>query len=726
MKLNKSVLIKTLFLFVILFALAFSVNAALTINPGDSTDLGDIADDSSNTKTFQVGNSATEGDPLTSVAIQLSTPFENQADTNKKVTGATFDPNPITSLAFGATQDVTMSVNVPVKTYPGTYDGVVKVSTTTPTALEATQGFSFSVPIRYEMTVPDFVLNDVLIGKSYSTTFKLTNTGNKEFSITDIQKPNALTSAEGATLDVSGMAISLTSTSVGYLGEVTATVSLTVPTSQQEGKYTGENIIFTYADGKTKTVPLEINVRESRKSLKTSEGVVTLGGASQSRGIETPALAFTIENDGDEKVEGITVSSVAGLNNPYAVKFKKGSSEFADSIPAFSLEKGGSAEIQVKATVPTSQDSGIISIGSITIAATGLDDKSVGLNLNTKSMLEMVDNRIDVVYDSPDNDDIETDVEDSFNSGGKIYEVLPGSDLEFSLEVKSIFSDTKTEEKDIKIRNIDAEIILDRVDDGKDEKESESIDDLEAGDESETVEIKFTVPEEADEDNYNVIITIDGEDTNGASHKLEWTATLEVKKRDHFVEINKLKFENPVVYQGDRARLDFEIRNLGANKEDEAELEIVCEELEISKVYTKDDIHDLKQDLSNKKHKFSDTFEFEVKESFKAGTYKFKVKSYYDTDTESDYAETELTVKALAGQDDSTDDSSDDSSDDQTQTGGQQDQTDQGTSTEGTGAGQVIIDDKGFTDSTAYVVLLVIVAVLLLAILILLVVKFFI
>ncbi len=730
MKLNTNLIIKTLFLFVIVFALAFSVSASLSISATQSvlgTD-GKIADGSQAGGSFSVSNTETAA---LGVGFSYGEGFALADSTKAKITGVTFSKDSTTLAANDGSETITFTVSVPIEAYAGLYTGTIKAESTNSDidpALKAFKEFSFTVPERLDVASgTGIILNRMLVGRTSSGTFTITNEGNKEVTITngDIVAPSQLTlSGSTTTLNTNGMTFVVSKTTLDHQGSITVTATMSTPVGQTPGTYTGGNILVDFGGASEKSIPLTVVVAEPKKEL-TVTSAIKFGGSGQARKVYDEKT-FTISNSGDEKIEGITVKA-SSVETDYLMKFKKSQdTDYAETISAFSLNAGASQVINVKVYIPEDQNSGIKDIGDILVESTDIDVSSKTISkveLETRLMLEIV-GTITAEYDSPDDDS----QEDTFGNSGTVNGVLPGSDITFSFDVKNKFSDSNDAEEEMEIRSIRAKITLKGIDDGSDESKSTSVGTLDPQEE-ESVELKFSLPREINEKTggYKILVELYGTDKKGARHEINWEATLDIEKHDDFIEITKANFRNPIVYQGETAKLEFEIQNMGQEKEDAAEVQIKCDELGIVMDYTEDIIDEkLSNNVLSDKSKWDEVFEFEVKDTYKPGVYKFEIESYYDNDVPSDNVIVELTIKEKETTSTTSTDSIDNTDlQDQALTDALNDVISNQATGQSTQA-NVVIDDDKFTDSTAYYVLLIVGLLLLLAILVLLVVKVFI
>ena len=175
---------------------------------------------------------------------------------------------------------------------------------------------------------------------------------------------------------------------------------------------------------------------------------------------------------------------------------------------------------------------------------------------------------------------VDTKTDKGIQNNTKISkEAAPGSKVEFKLEVENLFTD----DEDLEIEDIDAEITIEDIDDGDDLDEDIDEFDLKAG-KNDDVSIEFDIPLEVDEDIYDVIISVEGQDENQTKHEILWNLELEVEKEAHEIRILKSDI-NPLTISCQRqVALNSEIINTGTEDEDDVTLEITSPQLGISSI----------------------------------------------------------------------------------------------------------------------------------------------
>ncbi len=254
------------------------------------------------------------------------------------------------------------------------------------------------------------------------------------------------------------------------------------------------------------------------------------------------------------------------------------------------------------------------------------DNQSFQINVSRGAKLVIKD--LDVKVDGKSDKSVQ-------NSTRIRKEVKPGSDVEFKMEIENRF----TNEEDLEINDIESQVTIEEIDDGDDLEEEADEFDLNAG-KDKTIIIKFDIPLKIDEDTFDAVIDIEGEDENGTAHDIRWILDLEVEKEKHDIIISKLSLNPTTVSCSRTAALSAEITNLGRDEEDEAALEILSHELGIS--FRQENI-ELEEGVDNAE--YEKTLAIKVPEGQEAGIYPITINTYFDNDDLDDSKTIELNVK---------------------------------------------------------------------------------
>ncbi|MFH1506145.1 MAG: hypothetical protein ABIE94_04135 [archaeon] len=161
---------------------------------------------------------------------------------------------------------------------------------------------------------------------------------------------------------------------------------------------------------------------------------------------------------------------------------------------------------------------------------------------------------------------VDDDKSSADEDGGRITDVKPGSVIEIKIEIENLFTD----EEDIDINNIEVSAIIYDIDDGDNLDDDASDFDL-GPEKDETVNLRFKIPYDAEEDTYDLLLTAEGTDDNGVEHKAEIEYDLRIKKEDEEAVIKNLELSPQVIECGRTSSLEVELINTG---EDDLEVSI--------------------------------------------------------------------------------------------------------------------------------------------------------
>jgi len=158
--------------------------------------------------------------------------------------------------------------------------------------------------------------------------------------------------------------------------------------------------------------------------------------------------------------------------------------------------------------------------------------------------------------------DVKIYVDDDKNSadedGGKIKDVLPGSILDIQVKVENLF----TEDEDVEIRNIQVKAIIEEIDDGDDEEDEADDFDLDPEDED-TADLRLKVPYDVKDKNFDMTLTVEGTDENGAKHKVKILYDVNIEKEDEEVTIKRIELDPEFVECRRTAELYLKLINTG-------------------------------------------------------------------------------------------------------------------------------------------------------------------
>jgi hypothetical protein len=245
------------------------------------------------------------------------------------------------------------------------------------------------------------------------------------------------------------------------------------------------------------------------------------------------------------------------------------------------------------------------------------------------SFLEIVDITVKVSGDK----------ENVGNDGGNINNVEPGDKISIKLKVENIYpsSAANTEITDIEVTGD-----IEDLDDGDDLEPDEEPDefDLDDNGDKDTVTIEYKVPERVEEDDYDLNITVEGRNDSGIKQTDSAFFTIEIDKENHKLEINRVTFDRDTIACGRTNSLLVEVFNIGAEDEDDVELEIRNEELDIRFA----EVFDLEEGGEDDDTEFSNSYSVKIPKDTKPDIYQFIVNVLYRDGREKESVSKDLTV----------------------------------------------------------------------------------
>ena len=268
-----------------------------------------------------------------------------------------------------------------------------------------------------------------------------------------------------------------------------------------------------------------------------------------------------------------------------------------------------------------------INNATVSVSDGNLTD-SQSFQINVSEGAKLIISKLDVKIDEKSDKSIQ-------NNTKIKKEAKPGSDVEFKIEIKNRF----TKEEDLEMQDIGVQVIIEDIDDGDDLEEEADEFDLDP-EKDETVKISFKIPLEVEEDTFEVIIDIEGQDENGTVHRIKWLLELKVEKEKHDISIRKLNLNPTIVSCSRTAALNAEIINLGRDDEDEVALEILSPKLGVN--FRQGGI-ELEEGIDD--NTYAKTLTMSIPDGMEAGTYPITVNAYFENDDLDDSKTAELSVQ---------------------------------------------------------------------------------
>lgn len=338
---------------------------------------------------------------------------------------------------------------------------------------------------------------------------------------------------------------------------------------------------------------------------------------------EKPTKSFSTSFTVKDATENLTLSlSHVGLGD-FGINFTIG----GVPVSSFNLNMGEQKTIMVSGKIPKSINTRLSPFsGTIAISGAGIS-KSISLSINVQSQLDL--ESVKSVVDGKTK---------SIDDGDTVKDVMPGSKVEIKGDVKNLFTDSE----DITIEDITVTVTIEGIDDDEDMEEEGDVGDIDA-DEKEGFKVTFQIPEDVEEEEYDLTIEVEGDDENGAKHFVKWTELkLKVEKENHDIRVWKSSVSPSKISCNRKINLDVKLKNQGSNDEDEIVLQILNDDLGID---VEDNTIPELDEGTGEDTEYSKTYTFTIDDKVKAGTYPITIKSFYDTDELSDSKTVDLVVE---------------------------------------------------------------------------------
>jgi hypothetical protein len=156
----------------------------------------------------------------------------------------------------------------------------------------------------------------------------------------------------------------------------------------------------------------------------------------------------------------------------------------------------------------------------------------------------------------------------NLKDGDKISKkAKPESKVRVDVKVKNNY------EEDTSLEDVESDVTIEDIDDGDDLEEEDDVDEIRPQ-RSKTLSVSFDIPKEVEEDTYDMIIELTGDDELGNDYDFEIDLELQVEKENHDIEIEDASLTPSTVICEKSTQLHVSILNMGSSDEDEARLTI--------------------------------------------------------------------------------------------------------------------------------------------------------
>jgi len=371
-----------------------------------------------------------------------------------------------------------------------------------------------------------------------------------------------------------------------------------------------------------------ILVGSATAALETSDEVILNADYSRFTDEDQKTIAvegtLSINNTGDvdEKIK----LSVSNLPSDY------NSSDTSETT----IEAKSTKEVKFTVNIPHEEGPDKKEIGVLKILnSAGSEIKSLKLFQISKQMLEL--DELEVKYTAKD-DDSETD---EFGNDKDEYsldkDVKPGTKIELHFSLENLFDgsyddDGELEDVTIEIESDDNDLFSEEF------EEIYEIDNIDA-DRKETFSVDFIVNEEADEDNFELDITIKAEDGQKIDYKIKKKLNIELGRESDDVKLTKFEIKpEKITICDSEYTFDVEIKNLGTSSQRYAGISIYNKDLDIN-----DNFANIKLDeFSDSDNSWSKTITHTISKDTKSKSYPLDIRTYVQKSEVMDIVQKQL------------------------------------------------------------------------------------
>lgn len=326
----------------------------------------------------------------------------------------------------------------------------------------------------------------------------------------------------------------------------------------------------------------------------------------------------TLSNTGIENLTNVNVTSITPSGYSQS-EVNLSFISISDLSLATTLNRSQSTTIKFQARIPKDLDAvtgnrleeNKQTVGTIAVTGTTTSGSTVTasspIQIQTENNLRIKNIKVEVDGDS-----------ENVDNGDRVSNVKAGASVVMKIELENKFS----RDDNVDINDVDVTVDSDDLDVNEDE---------DAGDiapkKTREVTVRFTIDEDADDDDYEVEVRASGEDENGAKHGEFLRFTIEVEKREHEIKIGSVSLNPESAGCEERAQLRATIKNIGRRDEDEVFLRIESPDLRYGDVLGP---YELDEDDSRLV-----TADIPVPKNMSAGNKRITLETYYDTDIRS-------------------------------------------------------------------------------------------
>lgn len=295
------------------------------------------------------------------------------------------------------------------------------------------------------------------------------------------------------------------------------------------------------------------------------------------------------------------------------------------------IEANGESTFNFNVQVPHKQKNGDANIGFLVIKdEENLELDRINLVQKTKSMLEL--RELSVEYTDYNGNDEDENFDTRYSDKNEFElknDIRIGSEITLIFDIKNLF-DRNYDVDDSFIEKITLTIDADDSDIFPNDFEQEySLEDLEAWEDQDSI-VSFTIDEDADDGNYKLELTLEGEDGKGIQYKVKKTLSVELSRSRDDVRIDNIKLTPSSIElcPDNELLLDVKLQNYGTRDQTFVEFSLYnlklkidqhIEEIQIEKYSRSDNI-------------WEKSFKIQLPEIIDPGTYPIESRVFIDQD----------------------------------------------------------------------------------------------
>jgi len=518
-------------------------------------------------------------------------------------------------LDAGSSAVINYSFTVPSDAFSESYTGILNFTADDNNYAEFTINLDVNAAPDAAM---DSVVSSVTRGHSKDETLIISNTGNTDLDVS--LSIGNLTSTINDSNVLAADYFSFNQSPVAVLYKTSGNVVLTmdIPADTPAESYTG-NMTMTY-NGQTKGIPVTITVNNPLSEITLSATEISISGKPGQSFSQT----FTVQNTGTLDLSGIAVAHV-GLSN-FNISYNTTPFDLTLSEP--------SRTITITGNIPKDINTKFSPFTGVFNASNAQVSEGLTIQVEAQSMLKIED--LDFVVD----DDTK-----SVSDGTTVSDVRPSDRVIIEGKIRNLFRDV--EGFDIDIEDVEITITIDGIDDGKDLDENERVGRIKEN-KRDDFRIDFKIPEDADEEKYDVLIEVEGDDDNGAFHYTTLTAFIDVERKSHELDIRHATLALSALSCVRSTDLYVNVKNIGSNEEDEVYITVASGALGISE---REGPIKLDTDPKDRDSEFSNHYTITIPSDFPSGTHQIEIKAFYETDVLGDVERIDLAIEKCGGED---------------------------------------------------------------------------